>query len=192
MHANTINFTKTELTKLTPPAIGRVEYKDTKVQGLQLRVSSTGVKTFSVYRWLKSANKPERVTIGRFPEVSVEAARAKATEIIAAFARGDSPNEAKRKARGEITFRELFDLYLERHAKPHKRTWHEDVSKFEQYLCSDKGGLNLANKKLSAIERGHIALLHAKIGKAHAQRASTTWPMKMAPCTSLRRYKRRT
>jgi integrase len=170
--ANSINFTKSELFKLSPPPTGRVEYKDTKVQGLQLRVSSTGVKTFSVYRWLKSANKPERVTIGRFPEVSVETARNKATEIIAAFALGESPNEAKRKVRGEITFGQLFDLYLERHAKPHKRTWNQDDSVYRQYLCSDKDGLNFANKKLSAIERSHISLLHTKIGKSHPTTAN--------------------
>ena len=36
-----------------------------KTPGLQLRVSATGVKTFSVYRRLK-AGEPERVTLGRF------------------------------------------------------------------------------------------------------------------------------
>jgi len=165
--ASTINFTKTELAKLALPAKGRVEYNDSKVSGLQLRVSSTGIKTFSVYRWLKSANKPERVTIGRFPEISIEKARARANEINVVFASGVSPNEAKRKGRAEMTLGEFFELYLDRHAKPHKRTWLEDQSKFRQYLCTDKGGVNLAAKKLSQIERGHVALLHAKIGKTH-------------------------
>jgi len=167
MPPKALNFKKSELAKLPPPATGRVEYKDTKVSGLQLRVSSTGIKTFCVYRWLKTANKPERVTIGRFPEVSVEAARNKAAEIVAAFALGEDPNKAKRKVRGEMVFAELFELYIERHAKPHKRTWREDVSKFRQYLRSDKDGLNLATKQLSTIERTQIAHLHAKIGKVH-------------------------
>ncbi|MDA8093092.1 MAG: tyrosine-type recombinase/integrase [Betaproteobacteria bacterium] len=168
----TINFTKTDLTKLVLPTEGRVEYKDTKVPGLRMRVSSTGVKTFCVYRWLKSTNRPERVTIGRFPEVSVEAARTKAAEIIAAFAMGESPNEAKRKARAEMAFGELFELYIERHAKPHNRTWREDASKFHQYLASNTVGIDLASKKLSAIERGDIAYLHTKIGKSHRTTAN--------------------
>ena len=201
---NTINFTKSDLTKIVPPTTGRIEYRDTKVAGLQLRVSSTGVKTFSVYRWGKSTGKPERVTIGRFPEVSVEAARTKATEIVASFAMGENPNEAKRKARAELTFADLFDLYIERHSKVHKRTWREDQSKYEQYLCSEKDGVNLAAKKLSAIERTDIARLHAKIGKDHPITANRvialvssifgraiTWDIydKINPATKIKRFK---
>ena len=167
MPANIINFTKSELYNLPLPSAGRIEYNDSKIPGLQLRVTSKGVKTFCVYRWLKSAGKPERVTIGRFPEITVEVARNKASEILAAFALGESPNDAKRKARGEITFGELFELYLERHAMAHKRTWQEDRSKYIQYLCSDKDGINLSSQKLSSIERIHIAQLHAKICKSH-------------------------
>lgn len=202
--ANSINFTKTELTKIVPPATGRIEYRDTKIAGLQLRVSSTGVKTFSVYRWGKATNKPERVTIGRFPEISVEAARAKATEIVAAFAMGENPSEAKRKARAEMTFADLFDLYIERHSRVHKRTWREDQSKYEQYLCSEKDGINLAGKKLSAIDRTDIARLHAKIGKAHPITANRvialvssifgraiTWDIydKLNPATKIKKFK---
>jgi integrase len=202
--ANTINFTKSDLNKIVPPTTGRIEYRDTKVAGLQLRVSSTGVKTFSVYRWGKATGKPERVTIGRFPDVSVEAARAKATEIVASFAMGESPNEAKRKARAELTFANLFDLYIERHSKVHKRTWREDQSKYEQYLCSEKDGVNLAAKKLSAIERTDIARLHAKIGKDHPITANRvialvssifgraiTWDIydKINPATKIKKFK---
>jgi len=202
--ANAINFTKSELTKIFPPTTGRIEYRDTKVAGLQLRVSSTGIKTFSVYRWGKATGKPERVTIGRFPEVSVEAARAKATEIVAAFAMGESPSEAKRKARAEMTFADLFDLYIERHSKVHKRTWREDQSKYEQYLCSEKNGINLAAKKLSAIDRTDIARLHAKIGKTHTITANRvialvssifgraiTWDIydKLNPATKIKKFK---
>jgi integrase len=202
--ANSLNFTKSELTKIAPPATGRIEYRDTKVAGLQLRVSSTGVKTFSVYRWGKATNKPERVTIGRFPEISVDAARAKAGEIVAAFAMGENPSEAKRKARAEMTFVDLFDLYIERHSKVHKRTWREDQSKYQQYLCSEKEGINLAAKKLSAIDRTDIARLHAKIGKAHPITANRvialvssvfgraiTWDIydKINPATKIKKFR---
>lgn len=202
--ANTINFTKSDLTKIVPPTTGRIEYRDSKVAGLQLRVSSTGVKTFSVYRWGKATGKPERVTIGRFPDVSLEAARAKATEIVASFAMGENPNEAKRKARSEMTFADLFDLYIERHSKVHKRTWREDQSKYDQYLCNEKQGVNLAAKKLSAIERTDIARLHAKIGKDHPVTANRvialvssifgraiTWDIydKINPATKIKKFK---
>ena len=165
MASNTINFTKTELLKIVPPTSGRIQYNDSKITGLQLRVSSTGIKTFSVYRWGKTSNKPERITIGRFPDVSVEVARSKAEEIIATFALGGDPGEAKRKARLEMTFKALFEIYLERHAKPHKRTWEEDQTKFTQYLSSDSIGINIAKLKLSAIDRSLLAQLHSRIGQ---------------------------
>ena len=172
MASNTINFTKTELLKIVPPTSGRIQYNDSKITGLQLRVSSTGVKTFSVYRWGKTSNKPERITIGRFPDVSVEAARSKAEEIIATFALGGDPGEAKRKARLEMTFKNLFEIYLERHAKPHKRTWKGDQSMFELYLSNDLHGLNFAKMKITAIDRSLISQLHSKIGKTHPTTAN--------------------
>src|SRR5207249_642581 len=128
----------------------------------------SGAKTFSVYRWIKGAARPERITLGTFPDMSIEKARRAATKINAAIADGDNPNEMRRKAKAELTFGELFALYLDRHAKPHKKTWGEDRSKYEQYLTNDREGLKLDAKRLSAIDRTTIATLHAKIGKTKA------------------------
>ena len=58
-----------------------------------------------------------------------------------------------------MTFVDLFNQYMERHAKPRKRTWQEDQNQFDRYLGS------LANKKLSTITRKDVAALHGKIGK---------------------------
>jgi integrase len=66
-----------------------------------------------------------------------------------------------------MTFKQLFDEYLERHSKRNKRTWREDVSKFNTYLADSKYGLNLANKRLSQITRNDVAHLHSKITKTH-------------------------
>src|SRR5690606_41448340 len=86
-----ISFSKERLTALPLPEAGkRATSHDTKIQGLQLRVSSTGVKTFSVYRRMKGG-KIERVTLGRFPAMTVEPARTQAVTLSPEIASGSDP-----------------------------------------------------------------------------------------------------
>src|SRR5438552_2449771 len=67
MATTRFNFTMARIDQLPTPEIGRrTTYCDNKVNGLQLRITSNGVKTFSVYRWVKGASKPERITLGRY------------------------------------------------------------------------------------------------------------------------------
>src|ERR1700753_2599690 len=97
MGKNTLNFTKIALEALPVPKDGaRVIYHDSKTNGLQLRVTSNGVKTFSMFRWVKAEGKPERITLGRFPDMSVEKARENAANINAAIANKKNPNDAIR------------------------------------------------------------------------------------------------
>src|SRR5437762_12968638 len=78
-----LRFNKTSLERLSLPTRGkRATYYDTEVLGLQLRVTDRGVKSFCVFRRSKRRN-PERITIGRFPSLSVEQARSKAKRYLA-------------------------------------------------------------------------------------------------------------
>ena len=155
-----INFTKPLLAGLASPPPGqRATYHDTKVPGLQLRVTPAGVKTFSVFRRVKGGG-PERVTIGRFPRTTIEQARRRAGKVNSAIDGGENPAAVRRAHKAESTFAELFKGYLERHARPRKRTWQEDQSKYEQYLAK-----NLGSKRLSEIERSDIASMHSAVTK---------------------------
>jgi hypothetical protein len=129
-----INFTKATLDGLQVSAPGmRLVVHDAKSKGLQIRVSSTGVKTFSVRRRIKGG-EVERITLGRYPEMSIEQARRRAAEINAVVEGGANPAAVRRAAKGEPTFGELFRTYLDRHAKVRKRTWREDEQRYRQYL----------------------------------------------------------
>jgi integrase len=166
MSKNTIKFTKAAIENLSTPTKGeRLEFYDTKTNHLLVRVSSTGRKTFQVYRW--HDGKPSRVTIGCYPELSIEQVRAKADQINAGFARGENPADKKRAQRQEMTFADLFQVYLERHAKPRKRTWQEDENCFKNHLSTGFG-----KKKLSKIKKSDIAAIHARIGKNHPTHAN--------------------
>ncbi len=154
-----INFTRENLDSLPIPSIGRVTYHDTNknAYGLQLRVTATGAKTFCVFRRVKGGS-PERHSLGRYPMVTIEQARKQAAQIAAAMASGESLAESKRTQRAERTFSQLFAEYIERHGKPSKRTWQEDLQRYEQYLKKP-----LATKKLGRIDRSDLALIHSEI-----------------------------
>lgn len=164
--AKKINFTKAEIEDLPEPESGkRSFYHDIKVPGLQLRV--TGVKTFFVNRRVKGG-VPERITLGRYPDMTIDQARRKALEVLHNIAEGKNPAEIKRGQKAELTFAELFNDYLERHSKPKKKTWKEDQAQFRLYLEKPLG-----KKKLSVINRKIIAQIHSDITKGgHAPTAN--------------------
>lgn len=74
--AETINFTKANIDALPIPFQGRAEYIDAKQAGLRLRVTTTGIKSFCLLKRIRGAGM-ERITLGRYPEISIEQARKK-------------------------------------------------------------------------------------------------------------------
>ncbi len=163
MNNNKINFTKTVLEKITPPkkSIDRKggiydTYYDTKEKGLILLVSNGGSKTFYLYK--KINGKPERVKLGNFPDISIEQARKLALSNKNLINDGRNPNEEKNKIKSEITFKELFDLFMERYSKKHKRSWAYDEREVNKFLN------HWFKRKISKITKHEIQLLHEDIG----------------------------
>lgn len=160
------NFTKAAIEAEPAPSKGQRAYLyDTKESGLLLQTMPSGRKTFQLYRWHKT--RPVRVTLGTWPEMTVEQARGKARAIKVQMDTGINPNDLLREARQEMRFSDLFALYMERHAKPTKRTWQEDLREYEQHLARKIGG-----RKLSTITRKDISAIHAARGEAHPVRAN--------------------
>ncbi len=156
---NSLNFTKEALQGLPTPETGkRAVYLDAKTTGLQIRVTDTGAKTFSVYRRIKGG-KPERITLGRFPAMTIEQARKKAARINAEIEEGSNPAQVKRAHREEMTFAELFKEYGERHGNK-KRSWKTDQSLYANHLQS------IAPHKLTKVTREMISRILSDLDKA--------------------------
>ena len=157
-------FNKERILALPTPATGtRATYYDTKTTGLQLRVTPAGVKTFSMYRRTKGGG-PERVTLGRFPAMTVEQARKAASTVNAEIENGANPAEVKRALKSEPTFAEMFKEYGERHGIK-KRSWTTDQSLYANHLQS------LSPRKLTTISRAMISRILSDLereGKAGA------------------------
>jgi integrase len=159
MSDNKINFTKRAIATLPLPEKGkRGVWHDIKTRGLILTITGAGTKSFSAYRWIDG--RPERIFLGRFPDLSIEQARGRVGEINAAVAKGENPAKRKRADRGEFTLGGLFDEFMERHSKVHKKSWKDDLSLYKRYLKPWK------NRKLSTVSKPDIQRLHSKIGKS--------------------------
>ena len=109
--AEKIGFTQDRIRNLPTPTVGRTDYYDTEIPKLTCRVSSTGVKSFVLLKW--TGKTMQRVTLGRFPDMTVSDARKKAQAALTELAQGINPTKEKRKQklRG-ITLQELLDKYL--------------------------------------------------------------------------------
>lgn len=153
-----INFTKKTIDALPIPETGKRDtYHDTKTPGLQLRVTSTGAKTFSVYRRTKGGS-PERVTLGRYPEMTIEQARKSSAEINLHINAGKNPADRLREAKREMTLSDLFQEYMERRAAFNRRP-DKPQATYRLYLSDwDK-------RKLSTIKHEEVDRLHKKIGR---------------------------
>lgn len=156
--AKKFNFTKKTIDALPLPEKNKfIQYYDGKIPGLALYVGSEGTKTFYFYR--KYKGQPLRIKIGRYPDMSIESARGKASALNADIANGINPLDEIRKAKKELAFGSLFDEYLTRHARPYKKTWDQDQDNYNWYLKHWK------NRPISRIWKKDIQSLHAKLGK---------------------------
>jgi len=75
-----------------------------------------------------------RYTLGCFPPLSLRQARKMAKVALAEAAMGGDPAARKSEERRAGTFAELAAEYLERHARPNKRSWKEDERRLRKNL----------------------------------------------------------
>ena len=108
----TFKFTKVKLESLPPAERGQVEYGDTIVNGLRIRIGTSGVKSFCISR--KRNGKFIRATLGRFPDLTIDNARAKALEMLGDVATsGRNPNVDKRvNEKASVSLADALDAYV--------------------------------------------------------------------------------
>ncbi|MFC1659179.1 tyrosine-type recombinase/integrase [Pseudomonadota bacterium] len=150
-----LNFTKSELNNISIPKTGRKYYQDIKEKGLSLYITSNGVKTFYIRKRING--KDEKIIIGNYPDLSIDNARKQASIIKGKIAQGINPNEEKNRLNQEITFKEMFNEYMERYSKQFKKSWKHDEREIKRF-CSD-----WFNKKISNVTTQDIRRLHEKI-----------------------------
>lgn len=100
------------IARLKPPAAGRLEVADLIVPGLFLRITPRDVRSFSVAFKVRGeggysetgralVGVQHRITLGRYPQVGLAAARDKARTLLEAVSEGTDPRPARREANKE-------------------------------------------------------------------------------------------
>lgn len=151
-----LNFTKDALIKVSLPQEGKRFYVyDSKESGLVLDVTSTGSKSFYLYK--RVGGRPERIFLGKFPDITINAARKAAAERKGEIARGINPREKMRSIRSECTFGDLCTQFIERHSKVNKKTWKAEENDIKRFLAK------FFSMKASNITRRDCQNLHERI-----------------------------
>jgi integrase len=155
-HPRTLNFKVKELTELPPAKTGkRYRVHHPTVTGFFLEITDKGTKTFKFRK--RMGRKVQIITMGRFPEFKISAAKRRAIKYAGEMVEGINPQEMKLADRLEITFGQMFDEYMERHAKPHKKSWKQDETCNKLHL--DK----LKNRQLSSVVHADILARHLAV-----------------------------
>ena len=107
------------------------EVADAKVKGLSIRVLPSGARRWS-YRY-RLGKQWRRVALGPYPAIGLADARDLAEDKLFDVKKGRDPSAEKRQ---RLTvkidsFGALADLYVERYAKPKKRSWREDARRLK-------------------------------------------------------------
>jgi len=152
--------------KLTNTTIKNLRYEktgnkadlrfDDDLRGFGIRVYPSGRKAFFVsYR--NASGTKKRHTIGNFGEFTATTARKLAGDVLADVRRGSDPQSEKQERRGEITFAELAERYLD-HFKDRKRSWKDDDQRMRQHILPAIG-----HRKLSEIQLQQLQRIHSKV-----------------------------
>jgi integrase len=142
---------------------------DSEVRGFGLRIWPSGTKGFVLFYRTPEGRK-RLLTIGAYPDLTVDEAKRIARARLFEVASGKDPVEERRRIRAEsITFGELADLYLEHHARVHKKSARDDEQRIEDYLRPAWGG-----RPAASIRRADVADVHLAIGKKAHYAANRT------------------
>lgn len=97
----------------------RYEVFDAKIPGFAVRVFPSGVRSFVVFYRVKG--RLRRLTLGRYPMVSLAEARRLASEALNRVAHGTDPQRERSAERHGSRFRDTVETFVRLHCERHNR-----------------------------------------------------------------------
>jgi integrase len=161
-----IALTQARVARLRTPPSGRLTVHDSVLPGLSVRVTAAGVKTFSIVK--KVAGRPIRVTLGRFPTLTVDKARRLASGHLGDMAGGVDPNQVRREQEAlHLPLRDALDEYKRtREGKVKPKTLSEYTRMFGTYFH------DWMDRPVVGISRDMVQRRHAKVTAEHGPGAA--------------------
>jgi integrase len=156
MDDKTFNFTKAKLDSLPIPDKDRETYFDKSVKELQLRITNKGSKSFVLTRRVN--NRIVRVTLGRYPAMTIDQARTEVRKQLGLMVTGIDPNKAKKAERVKgVTLGQCLTDYLSIRASLAESTKKGYQGIINNHLPDWK------DRPLKDIDRDMVAARHKKI-----------------------------
>jgi integrase len=166
-----MRFTDRSIQALKPRAARYVAWKD-HGDGLGVRVTPNGKKTF-VYMY-RAGGRSRMLSLGQYDKLSLadaNAAHAKARQLVG---KGGDPGEkavtGRQRALKAPTVAQLAEDYIERWAKPRKRSWAEDARSLNKDVVPRWG----RRKAADITRRDVVALLDDVVARGSPIAANRT------------------
>jgi integrase len=148
-----LKLTSAAVERLKVPDTGQIDYFDTALPAFGLRIGKSKRMYFIITR---IHGKRSRITLGQAkvgngPGLTLTEARAKAGEVSEQAALGIDPRQQKaaekaaNRLRQENTVGAVADLYIEKYAKPRKRSWKEDERIVNTYVWPAWGDIPITD-----------------------------------------------
>ena len=136
-----------------------------KIKGFGMRLYPSGNKSFVLsYR---VNNRKRLMVLGDFGILTVTQAEDKAKKELSKVIDNIDPMEGRDIRRKAGTFEQLASDYIERYAKPRKKTWEQDQARLKKHLLPKFGTLPALS-----ITHNDLAKFHSKIGKTRPYEAN--------------------
>jgi integrase len=151
-------ITQKLILKLIPPPAGNsIEY-DSEIPGFGVRITAAGAIAFILnYRF---RGRERRITIGRYPELTVTAARERAIQFRGRILDGHDPLQERESERAEPTVADLAAHYMSDYAEKHKRptSLRNDRQMIDKIIIPKLGKLRLKSVGVKDIAAVHTSL----------------------------------
>lgn len=145
-----------------PGKTAQKRYYDDTMKGFGVRVTSGGTKAFFIEKLIKK--KLCRITLGRYPELTVEMARKEGQKLLGQIATGIDPVAEKRAEKmREMTLNVVFNDYIQ----VRKSLKHNTLYNYKRVLATAFAGWG--DKSFLAITKDKVAKHHEKLGKEHGE-----------------------
>ena len=164
---STRKITKSYVDKLGLPSIGQTFYRDSVLKGFAVRVTAGGSKAFILEKRIN--RKLKRITLGRYPEITVEMARKEAHKYLGEIATGIDPIAKRQQAQAEQkTLWQVWQDYRRVKSYLKERTY----TQYEMYLSGELK--DWKNKRLVDISKDMVATRHGLLLSRHSPSYANT------------------
>ncbi len=154
-------LTDVEIRNLKARPTGRYEVFDSKVPGFAIRVSPSGVKSFVLM--YRSMGRLRRLTVGRYPVISLVEARRLASLALNRLNHGIDPQQQKHEERTQLRLAAHVESFIDRYCLRHNR---DATAQATARILRTRFVTKLGVKNLDEIGRADVVgILDAIVGE---------------------------